>query len=206
MDSLPTELSEIITILTSPWIHQLCLVLNFIFLKSTHESRVLSCLDFSFNIRFVTFIHVLVCSVRCYFSLMYSVPIKTLEYIYPFKCWWLYRCASTRGLSWIKFPGHFLYIPLSKHRHWFLLGINTGVEVSGYCRQLCLALVDRNSFLSCLACFIKSRTMCESMVVVVQSLSHVRLFVTPWTAACQVSLSVTISWSLLKLMSIGLVW
>ena len=36
----------------------------------------------------------------------------------------------------------------------------------------------------------------------VQSLSRVRLFVTPWTAAHQVSLSFTISWSLLKLMSI----
>ena len=39
-------------------------------------------------------------------------------------------------------------------------------------------------------------------VVVVQSLSRVQLFVTPWTAACQASLSFTISWSLLKLMSI----
>ena len=36
----------------------------------------------------------------------------------------------------------------------------------------------------------------------VQSLSHVRLFVTPWTAACQASLSITNSWSLLKLTSI----
>ena len=42
-------------------------------------------------------------------------------------------------------------------------------------------------------------------VVVAQSLSHVRLFVTPWTAAPQASLSSTISWSLLKLMSIELV-
>ena len=41
--------------------------------------------------------------------------------------------------------------------------------------------------------------------VVVQLLSHVRLFVTPWTAACQASLSFTISQSLLKLMSIKLV-
>ena len=40
------------------------------------------------------------------------------------------------------------------------------------------------------------------MIVVVQSLSHVRLFVTPWTAAYHVSLSFTISQSLLKLMSI----
>ena len=33
-------------------------------------------------------------------------------------------------------------------------------------------------------------------------LSHVRLFATPWTAACQASLSITNSQSLLKLMSI----
>ena len=39
----------------------------------------------------------------------------------------------------------------------------------------------------------------------VQLLSHVQLFVTPWTAACQASLSITNSWSLLKLMSIELV-
>ena len=37
--------------------------------------------------------------------------------------------------------------------------------------------------------------------VVVQSLSSVRLFATPWTAAHQVCLSITVSWSLLKLMS-----
>ena len=36
----------------------------------------------------------------------------------------------------------------------------------------------------------------------VQSLSRVWLFATPWTAACQASLSITSSWNLLKLMSI----
>ena len=36
----------------------------------------------------------------------------------------------------------------------------------------------------------------------VQSLCCVRLFVTPWTAACQASLSITNSWSLLRFMSI----
>ena len=41
--------------------------------------------------------------------------------------------------------------------------------------------------------------------VVVQSLSHLWLFVTPWTAAHQASLSFTLSQSLLKLMSIELV-
>ena len=39
----------------------------------------------------------------------------------------------------------------------------------------------------------------------VQSLSCVLLFMTPWTAASQASLSITNSWSLLKLMSIELV-
>ena len=41
-------------------------------------------------------------------------------------------------------------------------------------------------------------------VVVVQSLSYVQLFVTPWTAACQALLSFTISQSLLKHTSIKL--
>ena len=36
----------------------------------------------------------------------------------------------------------------------------------------------------------------------VQSLSHVQLLATPWTKACQASLSITNSWSLLKLISV----
>ena len=43
--------------------------------------------------------------------------------------------------------------------------------------------------------------MVSIAVVVVQSLSYVQLFVTPWTAACQALLSFTISQSLLKLMA-----
>ena len=39
--------------------------------------------------------------------------------------------------------------------------------------------------------------------VVVQSLSHVQLFATPWTAVCQTSVSFTISQSFLKLLSMG---
>ena len=40
------------------------------------------------------------------------------------------------------------------------------------------------------------------MIFVVQLLGCVQYFLTPWTAARQASLSFTISWSLLKLMSI----
>ena len=49
--------------------------------------------------------------------------------------------------------------------------------------------------------FINKKDLFAS-VVVVQLLTHVRLFVTPWTATHQASLSFTVSLSLLKLMSI----
>ena len=45
-------------------------------------------------------------------------------------------------------------------------------------------------------------TRLSSWLEVVQSLSCVQLFVTPWTAAHQVSLSFTVSWSMLRLVSI----
>ena len=43
---------------------------------------------------------------------------------------------------------------------------------------------------------------CFHVFISVQSLSHVRLFATPWNAACQASLSITNSWSLIKFMPI----
>ena len=46
------------------------------------------------------------------------------------------------------------------------------------------------------------RTHTHTHTYKVQLLSHVRPFATPWTAACQASLSITNSQSLLKLMSI----
>ena len=48
----------------------------------------------------------------------------------------------------------------------------------------------------------KTMIMASGPISSVQMLSCVQLFTTPWTAACQASLSITNSWSLLKLMSI----
>ena len=47
----------------------------------------------------------------------------------------------------------------------------------------------------------KGKIVTPLVLVVVQSLSHIWLFVTPWTAAHQASLSFTISQNLLKLIS-----
>ena len=43
-----------------------------------------------------------------------------------------------------------------------------------------------------------------NFVIVVHLLSHIQLFAIPWVTACQASLSLTISWSLLKLISVEL--
>ena len=48
----------------------------------------------------------------------------------------------------------------------------------------------------------KTRSFFELVIIVVQSLNHVRLFVTTWTGVKQASLSFTISQNLLKFMSI----
>ena len=53
--------------------------------------------------------------------------------------------------------------------------------------------------------FAQEESVKQVLLFVVQSLSHVRLFVTQWTTACQASLSFTIFQSLLKLMSIEMV-
>ena len=59
----------------------------------------------------------------------------------------------------------------------------------------CVAYVTKNTFVYMSIFYISS----------VQSLSHVRLFATPGTAAHQASLSITNSWGLPKLMSVELV-
>ena len=52
-------------------------------------------------------------------------------------------------------------------------------------------------------CKISDQHYTEPLISSVQSLSCVRLFATPWTTAHQASLSITSSWSLLKLTSIA---
>ena len=66
--------------------------------------------------------------------------------------------------------------------------------MSGF-RKYKLELYPRTGFLS-------PGTVIYGIFSSVQSLSRVRLFATPWTAARQASLSITKSWGLLKLVSI----
>ena len=65
----------------------------------------------------------------------------------------------------------------------------------------CLGKITYHSFLTNQMWIIGSTSQ-ENQFSSVQSLSCVGVFVTPWTAARQAPLSITNSWSLLKLMSI----
>ena len=67
--------------------------------------------------------------------------------------------------------------------------IEHGIELALKAFKFILAVVDFS-------------LVAMAVIVIVQSLSHIQTFVTSWTAARQSSLSITNSWSLLKLMSI----
>ena len=77
----------------------------------------------------------------------------------------------------------------------------------GICNtKLCDHRTDRSVGQN-LACNLSAANIVEHIlyIIIVQSLSCVQLFATPWTVACQTSLSSTISWGLLRFTSIELV-
>ena len=102
-----------------------------------------------------------------------------MEYTYT-----VHGILQARILEWVAFPFSRGIFPTQ--------GLNPGFL---HCRRILYQL--RHD---------RSQIICVLFLVVVQFLSHVRLFETPWVAAHQASLSFIISRSLLKLMSIAIPW
>ena len=71
--------------------------------------------------------------------------------------------------------------------------------------KISLVSIHHHSCFKAKIIFLVMRTFKIYLFISIQSLSHVQLFSTLWTSAHQASLSLTNSWSLLKLMSIELV-
>ena len=105
-----------------------------------------------------------------------------------------YECQESSRISYF----------LNIHRgHLLLMFIENSTSIPIPANSVCVRTVSsgENPFkfqehLQTTGCFF------EQLFVIVQSLSRVRLFATPWTAARQASLSFTISQSLLKLKSV----
>ena len=92
------------------------------------------------------------------------------------------------------------------HFELFLCMVLDNVHIHSFtcsCSSFPAHLLKRLSFLHRI--FLPGEPCRQRSLSSVQWLSRVRLFVTPWTAAHQASLSITNSQSLLKLMSIELV-
>ena len=81
---------------------------------------------------------------------------------------------------------------------WLSLNTSGGICRSNFSKIIIITEDLVHVWVSSPRSWVKSSTLQKS----VQSLIHVQLFAIPWTAACQASLSITNSWSLLKLMSI----
>ena len=90
----------------------------------------------------------------------------------------------------------------------------TVLEMLIVCMLDCSTYKPRSSLCMCAKSLQSCPTLCDLWIVAcqaslsfgsVQLHSCIQLFATPWTAAHQASLSITNSWSLLRLMSIKLV-
>ena len=102
----------------------------------------------------------------------------------------LHGILQARILEWVA-------MPLSG---WARQWKNLTLQVMNACEQGYIQVCGTSFLFNLMDCLWQ-----YGIIIVVQSLSSVRLFVTPWTAARQATLSFTISWSLLKLMPIELV-
>ena len=108
------------------------------------------------------------------------------------------HCPALGSASFASLPNHLLIPPSIFKQHHHLPNIISFtlpflLAAACQCDEWCVCV--------CVCVCLDKLGKEESSV---QSLSHVQLLATPWTAACQASLSVTNSWSLLRLMSIAL--
>ena len=106
------------------------------------------------------------------------------------------HCTALGSASFASLPNHLLIPPSIFKQHLHLPNVISCCLVFSPC--ICFSMWWM-VFVCVCVCLDKVGKEGSS----VQSLSHVQLFVTPWTAACQASLSVTNSQSLLKLMCIA---
>ena len=121
-------------------------------------------------------------------------------------CLFLTYCLPSPALVSLTFSTKHHWSNFSSYSNFsFLWGSGSHIESLAYVllylwvflNSLCHPAPGLNSFCCCVFLW---------QFALLLLLSHVQLFVTPWPVACQVPLSSTVSWSLLKFMSLDSVW
>ena len=110
----------------------------------------------------------------------------------PARCTWVW--VNSRSWWWTRRPGVLRFMGSQRVRHDWVTELNWTDGI------MCVFILNcRISYIFCI------HKLCYMLVIVVQLLSCVWLFVTPWTEAHWPLLSSTVFWSLLKFISIELV-
>ena len=120
----------------------------------------------------------------------------------------LHSSTPAWKLPWTEEPGRLQSVGSQRVKtteqlnRWGLTHSQGGTSKTTWCNQIyCFCKLDP-SRINHWGKFSLEFTSVFKIAVDVQLLSHVQLFETLWTAACQASLSFAFSWNLLKLMSI----
>ena len=125
------------------------------------------------------------------------MPLKASKYAISVL---VYECTHELQIAQLTWVILLLVLNLLVSNLCYKLLLIVNSNLSQQWRFLALSLLMRAPFINDVGCSLKKLT--KGYIIVVQSLSRVWLFVAPWTAECQASLSFSISQSLLKLMSI----
>ena len=147
---------------------------------------------------FSSFIHIPACNSTS-FHLNCGVIHPCCLSIHQLANTWI---ASAFWLFWVRLLWMFVHICMNVHclffvKRKFAQDLSNLGQVSWSPIRRCWHLNIRSCFIHCV---IHPDQPCLEFSSV-QPLSHIWLFATPGTAACQASMSITNSWSLLKLMS-----
>ena len=115
---------------------------------------------------------------------------------------WTWVWVDLGSWWWTGRPGVLWFMGSKRVRHDWVTELNWSLEATS--SKSVSSLVGRKPYHWCFLDFVTVFVPFPrpSISVVVQSLSLTQLYAIPWTAAHQASLSFTISWSFLKLMSI----
>ena len=138
--------------------------------------------------------------IRSHFMLIYISITEHFSYRFSSFLWFFFPLWTERYINVYTFiQSHYTWYiwPSSKITHFMYVYIFHGIIWFIHYYYVINASLDL---------FLKAKEIKAKInVVVVQSLSRVQLFATPWAIACQAPLSFTVSWSLLRFMSIELV-